>query len=87
MNERIKELIEQATRELHNPPDFYRREFDKEKFALLIVQECIDTALDQKKWVEDMKAHNPHDESWNQARIQQSQHIVDKIRAHFGVEE
>ena len=57
------------------------------KFAELIVRECANVALEQKKWVEDMKAHNPHDETWNQARIQQSQHIVEKIKQHFGVEE
>lgn len=59
---------------------------DREKFAELIVKECVEIALEQKKWVEDMKVHNPHDEVWNKARIQQSQHIVDKIKEHFGVE-
>ena len=57
------------------------------KFAELIVRECAEIALEQKKWVEDMKVHNPEDEVWNRARIQQSQHIVDKIKQHFGVEE
>jgi hypothetical protein len=46
MNERIKELAEQATSIVESPPN---REgwtssyahFDKEKFALLIVRECV----------------------------------------------
>jgi hypothetical protein len=48
MNERIKELIEQATirgeeylpgNDGHPTPTFY---FDKEKFAELIVRECME---------------------------------------------
>ena len=46
MNERIRELIEQATTKqdfypagCNGYPD-YRYEFDKEKFAELIVREC-----------------------------------------------
>ena len=52
MNERIKELAEQAgyTKGHH---DEYGRltvmpEFNKEKFAELIVRECIDTARNAK---------------------------------------
>ena len=42
MNERIKELIKQATTiEEHKWGVSYDK-FDKEKFAELIVQECID---------------------------------------------
>ena len=56
------------------------------KFAKLIVQECINISNEQKKWVEDQTVFNESDEVWNRARIQQSQHIVDKIKEHFGVE-
>jgi len=59
---------------------------DLERFAELIVRECVNVALEQKKWVENQEVFNPHDESWNRARIQQSQHIVDKIKEHFGIE-
>jgi hypothetical protein len=52
----------------------------------LIVQECINVGLEQKKWVEDMKVFGDKDVAWNNARVQQSQHIIDKIRQHFGVE-
>jgi hypothetical protein len=42
MNERIKELIEQATTEEH---DGFRY-FDKKKFAELIVRECAEIVKD-----------------------------------------
>lgn len=50
MNERIRELAEQATTKVAYYPDRcnghpeYRYDFDKEKFAELIVRECIDIA-------------------------------------------
>ena len=86
MNERIEKLAEQCTSWSEGSTWTSREVFDKEKFAELIVRECAEIALEQKKWVEDMKVHNPHDEVWNKARIQQSQHIVDQIEKHFGVE-
>ena len=97
MNERIRELVKQAgghfaTHNLMSNPVQHRESIELwdnniEKFAELIVRECSAVALEQKKWVEDMQVHNPHDETWNRARIQQSQHIADKIKEHFGVEE
>jgi len=44
MNERIRELIKQATECYSNGQE---RTFDKEKFAQLIVRECLDIA---KNW-------------------------------------
>lgn len=45
MNERIKELIAQATRIIEpNDPDYKHEIFDKEKFAELIVRMCADYA-------------------------------------------
>jgi len=93
MNERIRQLAEQAreyatTRHpVSNIILSVNSDLFEQKFAELIVRECAEIALEQKKWVEDMKVYNPHDEVWNKARIQQSQHIVDKIKEHFGVEE
>jgi hypothetical protein len=87
MNERIRQLYIQAINDTkHDPADDINIQIAG-KFAQLIVRECAEIALEQKKWVEDMKVHNSHDEVWNKARIQQSQHIVDKIKEHFGVEE
>ena len=97
MNEKIKQLAEQAgitfSRELEkfDLPEHLEqcnaRSHMIEDFAELIVKECIDVGLEQKKWVEDQTVFDPRDENWNRARIQQSQHIVDKIKEHFGVEE
>ena len=95
MNERIKELIEQATSTVTVNHEGYmgraytsqEEVFDKEKFAELIVRECANVALEQKKWVEDMTVFDPRDKEWNLARIQQSQRIIDKIKEHFGVEQ
>jgi hypothetical protein len=97
MNERIRELVRQAVISVDivtgnealddELAKMYIPDCFSEKFAELIVRECVEIALEQKKWVEDMKVHNPHDEVWNKARIQQSQHIVDQIEKHFGVEE
>ena len=43
MNERIKELAEQATCDIKDEFGYWiGREFDKEKFAELIVMECAD---------------------------------------------
>lgn len=42
MNERIRELMAQATKVVEpNDPDYRHEIFDKEKFAELIVRECI----------------------------------------------
>ena len=91
MNQRIKELAQEVFSFKYklNPnelnPDHNMDHIHK--FAELIVRECVNVALEQKKWVEDQEVFNPQDESWNRARIQQSQRIVDKINEHFGVKE
>jgi hypothetical protein len=73
MNERIRQLIEQATDtiEIVNPDTgitHYREFFDKEKFAELIVRECASVAA--KNQAEDM--------GWDISEI---------IKEHFGVED
>ena len=71
MNERIKELIEQATSATYyNAVTGVTSEtFDKEKFAELIVQECADVLL---KWKGEPF---PFDEDL----------AVSLIKEHFGV--
>ena len=86
MNSRINELAEQATEVKILGIGQYSLVIP-EKFAELIIKECIDVALTQKIWVEDQKIFNQHDDIWNRAKIQQSERIVDKIKEHFGVEE
>lgn len=71
MNERIKQLVEQATTEEH---DGFRY-FDKKKFAELIVRECAnhcDLLLDHK--ISSEWSRGTHDCSR-------------AIKKHFGVEE
>jgi hypothetical protein len=45
MNERIRQLAEQATSVFENMDGEWYEDFDKEEFARLIVQECARVAL------------------------------------------
>ena len=76
MNERITELAKQATECYGNGQE---RTFDKEKFALLIVGECIDIGDNYQ----DILGNEP--ECFNCRKVAYG--IVDKIKQHFGVEE
>jgi hypothetical protein len=87
MNERIRELAEQATGA--EEYDGFRY-FDKEKFAELIVQECIAqceqvaTAADAKsksKFVTD-DGRMLHEGMWGGAK-----NCSGQIKQHFGVAE
>jgi hypothetical protein len=85
MNERIKELAEQANaNELSYA--YYRGEkrpenavtlhsVDLEKFAELIVQECLQLCIN---------VHNDADRPFS---VPGSLHCMEEIREHFGVEE
>ena len=84
MNERIKELAEQATTYIEPTPNSGEGWiFDKEKFAELIVRECIDkiTTYDlvpghSAKWEDIYDIH---------ARLLQD--LGEELKEHFGVEE
>jgi hypothetical protein len=74
MNERIKELAEQATTiEYGVDNGFDRVSFDKEKFAELIVRECVSIAHpklnDVGEWAAGMRL------------------VQKRLKEHFGVEE
>ena len=76
MNELIKELALQAmTYVTHNPKANKRNSGDMfdEKFAELIVRECLDIAQDRAAF----DGFPPNDVN----------HIIDEIKQHFGVEE
>jgi hypothetical protein len=73
MNERIKELIKQATTIEEHKWGVSYDNFDKEKFAELIVKECLDIAQDRAAF----DGFPPNDVN----------HIIDEIKEHFGVEE
>ena len=80
MNELIlKRLAEQATTKesyysagCNGHPE-YRYDFDKEKFAELIVKECMEVAASQR---------NPANLNYKP-----SERFVEDLRQHFGVEE
>jgi hypothetical protein len=75
MNERIKQLADQAWKCAEHP--IIPRDFDmgifEKKFAELIVKECIDIAQDRANF----PGFPPNDVN----------HIIDEIKQHFGVEE
>ena len=73
MNERIKELIKQATECYSNGQE---RTFDKEKFAELIVQECAELCKKQEY------------DYWRSSEEQDYTPIdcANAIKEHFGVE-
>jgi hypothetical protein len=70
MNERIKELVKQATTiEYGVDNGFDRVTFDKEKFAQLIISECAGVCEDYRGT------------EWGKA----AECIGDSIKEHFGV--
>lgn len=79
MNERLKELLEQAS-EVHDY--WYRgdsqRLVDHKMFAELIIQECLTTMLKESKWYWDKDEFESASAIQNAAR---------RVREHFGVEE
>lgn len=78
MNERIRELAEQATKHypaIESSGEFWT--FDKEKFAELIVRECLDKI--GKNFV---GAVGSHASAHNSAVLK----CQNSIKEHFGVE-
>lgn len=76
MNERIRELIKQATVEVqlyYGPAGIsHTKKFDKEKFAELIVRECADQCTTDGSFC---------------AEVVWGKQFNKKILKHFGVEE
>ena len=72
MNERIKELKQQATIEHPIGHGIVKYEFSPELFAELIVRECIDIAQDRANF----PGYPPNVVN----------DIIDEIREHFGVD-
>jgi hypothetical protein len=83
MNERIKEMWEEATVSVWpRPGKFTAGEYDfhLEKFAELIVQECIAKV---SEW--DMGIDDPIGATDNTSEV--ARDMVAEIKEHFGVEE
>ena len=77
MNAKIKELIEQATEQVSQPEGTYGLisdyvfKFNKEKFAELIVRECLDEVIFNSDYFSSDKMQ---------------QQLVSKIKQRFGIE-
>ena len=83
MNERIRELAEQATEIIDVSAKLGMpgtdRIFNKEKFAELIVRECAKIS-EKSQWTE---AKGEYYQGFNEAMI----YVSSKIKQHFGVEQ
>ena len=90
MNERIRELVKQATTiEYGVDNGFDRVTFDKEKFALLIIQECGDVLFDESEKLSALYSDEDNWQSAEEYEIRSNQCIdnIAVIEKHFGVEE
>jgi hypothetical protein len=76
MNERIRELAEQATVPFKDENLFECYHFSKEKFALLLIQECLTVVNDTPVGYRDYR--NQIEEGMRDA-------CVDRLKNHFGV--
>ena len=78
MNERIRELAEQATTYIDpSANDGVCWDFNREKFAQLILQECL--TICQYNIDDD-------DDQFDLGRVHQAKEITQLIKIHFGVE-
>jgi hypothetical protein len=76
MNEHIKKLADQCTDVLWRDGPYEREEFNKEKFAELILQECFQACMNEGASYEEKAAG-----------AYQSNLYVTAIKKHFGHEE
>jgi hypothetical protein len=78
MNKQIKQLAEQATTYIDpSANDGVCWAFDREKFAQLILQECL--TICQYNTDDD-------DDQFDLGRVHQAKEITQLIKIHFGVE-
>ena len=88
MNERIRELAEQAG--FRSNPDIYDRNqsFDISKFAQLIVRECVNReellGAIARGWCSEKNSHKTMDSDLALAIFDE---VERQIKQHFGVEE
>jgi hypothetical protein len=87
MNERIKQLAKEAAREMNETGTYSEPKF-QEKFAELIVRECMRESMDEI--VADEEIAQEKDPLIREYLTGNNQGIVDAVvrfRNHFGVEE
>ena len=91
MNERIKQLAEQANELDYKTFDEYNHQtvqhykFNKEKFAELIVRECADLFVDRRYMV--LNPLEPFADERVRVMKAHDKDTVKTIKKHFGVEE
>lgn len=88
MNERIKELLaqayDQAVPETWTTLSSEQLERVYEKFAQLIVQECVQTLIDNTP---ERYTNESAEEDWDKGYDRAMKDCVHHIQEHFGVEE
>ena len=91
MNERIRRLMEQAVISIDGQTfgKTYVPDAFTEKFAELIVRECIGILETEVELVKGYKstACNDFDVRWHEGKIEHFAKLVEKSKKHFGVEE
>jgi hypothetical protein len=80
MNERIKELAKQAVFESYKAGCIDQKEILLEKFAELIVRECVNK-------IESKRSSGENTDSWTITRDLAFHEMKRDIAKHFGVEE
>ena len=87
MNERIKELIKQATNPDYDSDDGPMNELNVEKFAELIVRECVDK-VDKTGFVfnEQPQYNDKQNALVSEGFFWALESVKQQIREHFGVD-
>ena len=91
MNERIKQLAEQATNDVKDEfGHWINSEFNKEKFAELIVRECCSKLVEMGESWHEFARNPPEGQTHNAsgalfAAYRLKEDAVDEIKEHFGV--
>ena len=91
MNERIKELIKQATTVEEHKWGISYDNFDKEKFAELIVRECARLnrlqSYELMGVITDVEEGDGFDDVCLNTVKRVAEHLANDLKEHFGVEE
>jgi hypothetical protein len=92
MNERIRQLWTQAGGHYNSGNQHTWPEYtidNPEKFAELIVRECIGILETETELVKGYKstACNDFDVRWHEGKIEHFAKLIEKSKKHFGVEE
>ena len=90
MNERIKELIKQATTVEEHKWGISYDNFDKEKFAELIVRECARLnrlqSYELMGVITDVEEGDGFDDVCLNTVKRVAEHLANDLKEHFGVE-